>query len=319
MELIKELGSRSTTTKSGKVTSRKWGLFECPVCHVQKEYNLQKGRTNKTCGGKGCRKELANYSPWNGGLKDKDKINNLPYYTTFSSYYQTLLNNNVKMSWKSLKEFRDDMYQTYVVARNTIKRVTLCTFDDNELTSTNCKWVEAKTSTIHEDEEVIDGKYHSALLPAELLIPKEELDALILKEYPDKVTSILYGREGSTISNPSRYYTFTKDEYMHIRKCVRDLQLITSHNYLYLIRMKDTDLVKIGRTSNVKNRLDDLNIGNPYELELLYTVKMFNYGKLEQRTHKFVDDKRVKGEWFKLNDDYIEKTIAFIDNMLANP
>lgn len=321
MELIREIGVRETLSINGKTSKRKWGIFKCPSCGIEKEYNLQKGNTNKTCGSSGCRKTQATFNPWNGGMAIEDKLNSLPYYSTFSAYYQTLCaRDGVSIIWKSLEEFRNDMYEAYKGLRDSgIARLSLCVTNDGVVTKSNSFWTGTGYSTIDEDEVVINGKYHSALLCNELLIPNEELSQLITELFPTKRREVVYGRNGSTLSFPNLYYTFTRDEYTKLRIKIRDAQLITSNNYLYLIRMVGTDFVKIGRATNVQNRIDDFNVGNPYELEVVYTAKMFNFGKIEQRVHKAVSEKKVKGEWFKLTEIEVANLIVTVEDMIVNP
>lgn len=71
---------------------------------------------------------------------------------------------------------------------------------------------------------------------------------------------------------------------------------------LYLILDEDADHLKIGRSKNVKARLNQLQIANSHKLKLLYSVPKMGY--LEKELHDTFKDKKVKGEWF-LNDGEI--------------
>lgn len=70
---------------------------------------------------------------------------------------------------------------------------------------------------------------------------------------------------------------------------------------IYFILAKKTNLVKIGTTTNMKNRFSTLSTGSPYELELLYTFP--GYKQKEKELHKKFEHLRVKGEWFNYTDE----------------
>ncbi|WP_395138279.1 GIY-YIG nuclease family protein [Armatimonas sp.] len=75
--------------------------------------------------------------------------------------------------------------------------------------------------------------------------------------------------------------------------------------FVYLVQA-DNGLVKIGRTRNIKNRLSELRVGSPCELELLVMVKALDCVLLEQRLHRRFAKTRVRGEWFRLSMEDIE-------------
>ena len=60
--------------------------------------------------------------------------------------------------------------------------------------------------------------------------------------------------------------------------------------------------VKIGRTTDLMNRLKDLQVGNPYELNILFTLpcsSLEHSMKLERFLHRQLYNKfHVRGEWF---------------------
>lgn len=53
--------------------------------------------------------------------------------------------------------------------------------------------------------------------------------------------------------------------------------------------------VKIGKAVDVWKRLDQLQVGNPYKLELVEWL----LGDVERIFHVELADLRVRGEWFK--------------------
>lgn len=72
--------------------------------------------------------------------------------------------------------------------------------------------------------------------------------------------------------------------------------------YVYLMKGFET-YTKIGRSTNVKNRVISHACSNP-NTELLFCIE--SDGLTEGRLHKHFKDKRVKLEWFDLSDSDIE-------------
>lgn len=321
MELIKELGSRTTVSSSGKSSTRKWGLFECPSCKIQNEYSLQKGRKNKTCGAAGCRKTAANFNPWNADISEADRLKNQPYYSSFTAYYNTLSTKyDLCPKWGTLKGFREDMYDSFKALRDAgASRLTLLMRSHGILDNINCKWTSDMKTEIHAHEDKIHNYYHSLLLTQELLIPSEDLDKLIKETYPSKCKEVIWGSQGNTVASPNMGFKLNIAEYSHIRHAIRLKQQIKNHYTIYAIRMVGTQFVKIGRTTNMKARLDDINIGNPYALEVLFEEPSYNLGKIEQRVHKFLRKYHKKGEWFELDDQKIKEARKFLIDIVDNP
>jgi len=78
-------------------------------------------------------------------------------------------------------------------------------------------------------------------------------------------------------------------------------------------------LYKIGRSSDTGLRLKGLQTSNGRELELLYEVDCVHAPKVEAIMHRRHVSKRVKGEWFELNQEDRERFVmevkAIDDNL----
>lgn len=76
---------------------------------------------------------------------------------------------------------------------------------------------------------------------------------------------------------------------------------------LYLIYAKELKRVKIGFSKKPENRLKQLQTGSPVQLELFAFTSAHFKEQSESQLHDKYKAKRVKGEWFQLeNLDYIE-------------
>jgi hypothetical protein len=75
-------------------------------------------------------------------------------------------------------------------------------------------------------------------------------------------------------------------------------------------------LVKIGRAKSSRKRLNAMQTGLPFKLEILYTLKVENPALVERTLHAMLVDTRVRGEWFEmpetplsdLFDEAVERT-----------
>lgn len=81
------------------------------------------------------------------------------------------------------------------------------------------------------------------------------------------------------------------------------------YQFLYLIQQKGTNLYKIGVTSNLNNRIQQLKIGNPDEIEFVAHRKIRDPYKAERFLHLYFREKLVRGEWFELSKKDIQTLI----------
>lgn len=68
----------------------------------------------------------------------------------------------------------------------------------------------------------------------------------------------------------------------------------------YAITAADQDIVKVGKSTNVERRFEELQVASPHQLVLLGT----RCGDHEQRVHRELRSLslHVSGEWFRLTD-----------------
>ena len=79
---------------------------------------------------------------------------------------------------------------------------------------------------------------------------------------------------------------------------------------VYLI--KCGEYTKIGYGTDPRVRESMLDIGNPYETDLLYALKVENPTETERKLHNLFQDKKIKGEWFRLEGIDIWDAILLI-------
>lgn len=75
--------------------------------------------------------------------------------------------------------------------------------------------------------------------------------------------------------------------------------------YVYVL-LADNNLYKIGRSSKINTRIKQLKTKLPYELVLISYIWAHDHVGLEEELHKEYANKRVRGEWFRLDKDDVE-------------
>lgn len=88
------------------------------------------------------------------------------------------------------------------------------------------------------------------------------------------------------------------------------LEVYADYTYIYLIKDNRTGYIKIGRSNNPTERIktlikQDTLLPQPNEFEFITLWEAPYY--YERLLHKEFSNKRVRGEWFNLNEDDITK------------
>lgn len=74
-----------------------------------------------------------------------------------------------------------------------------------------------------------------------------------------------------------------------------------SDGYVYFAK-NENNVIKIGRTINLKNRMKSLNTSSPHTIDLVGYIKTGSCVELEEIAQRFFEDANVKGEWFDLSN-----------------
>ena len=88
-------------------------------------------------------------------------------------------------------------------------------------------------------------------------------------------------------------------------------------SYVYFIN--DGKHTKIGKSTVPNRRLKALQSGSALTYKLLYTIKCANSPRafrLERKLHQAFENQRIKGEWFNLSKEELEKAFTFTDTKL---
>ena len=81
--------------------------------------------------------------------------------------------------------------------------------------------------------------------------------------------------------------------------------------YVYLLQERGTDRFKIGRANNADRRYRELAIQLPAPVDRIALIKSEDCVFLETKLHQKFAEKRLNGEWFRLN----RRDVQFILNI----
>lgn len=81
---------------------------------------------------------------------------------------------------------------------------------------------------------------------------------------------------------------------------------------VYLLRCNE--FYKIGRSGNILSRIEGLQIGNPYPIDLLFFCRTLKDLEVERKLHTHFVTKKVRGEWFQLSERDLEYFYEIITN-----
>lgn len=287
MKLLQKIGSRLESLNS--VTTRQFGLFECPVCMGQVERPLTHGRRNKSCGKKECRKATLKWcKPLKTTVKSPIKIenklvsrNSLRYFDAFRLWYKRLNKTNLDPSITTLEDAADTFYVDYETFKLQYpNQPTVLALHDQtkNISKENAYFtLRSKGTGLNVVENQILQLSRLTRTRKEIvktLVGKTLLTAL---EYDEVFNKLIY------------------EKYSHSKET----------EYIYLI--KADKYTKIGVAKHPEGRLKEISVGCPFKPELVLTKPL---GKLcylvERALHIKYANKGTNGEWFELEKQDIE-------------
>lgn len=94
--------------------------------------------------------------------------------------------------------------------------------------------------------------------------------------------------------------------------------------WIYVIQIEDTDYHKIGISTNVKQRLAELQANNPMQLRVVWKVGRFTQEdarSIEKDIHERCQEYRVgvggQREWFRFHSEYINHIQQLVDELCS--
>jgi RNA polymerase subunit RPABC4/transcription elongation factor Spt4 len=92
------------------------------------------------------------------------------------------------------------------------------------------------------------------------------------------------------------------------------LESLDGQGYIYLLKMLDA-FFKIGLSRNPDHRIIGIGTGLPFTITKIHEFRCPKTNSIESMLHKLFEDKREKGEWFRLSQEDVEWLKSFEDDM----
>lgn len=134
---------------------------------------------------------------------------------------------------------------------------------------------------------------------------REKVRDLTRRGELQNILAFLVPRSGKTKATPEFWFNASQLERL-IPEFEKTPKLL-GKSEVYFIRSEQADMIKIGYTTDIAQRLNNLQTASPFSLKLLISVP----GTLEdeRNLHKLFDSCRGHGEWFAPHPELLE----FID------
>jgi hypothetical protein len=89
----------------------------------------------------------------------------------------------------------------------------------------------------------------------------------------------------------------------------------TKVGYVYFIRCENTNFYKIGVSTNPYNRLQSIDSGNPFELNILSLHKLIDPYGVELELKEKYSNYNCKKEWYSLTIDIAKEIMIYLHNL----
>jgi hypothetical protein len=151
----------------------------------------------------------------------------------------------------------------------------------------------------------------------EMLNPNHiNFDIVFSKKYKNLTISTKHQQAKHCKSNPKGSKAETLDDY-RVLNARKSNKKRNPHSNIYILAIPELKYYKIGVSKNPHRRVTDIQSCIPFKSEMIYNEYFINAYDVEEEIHKTLQEMHVKGEWFKLTDEQIEKTINILEDGLA--
>lgn len=308
-----------TDSQGPKGQSRRYGMFECPVCLKHVEKALTHGKRNKTCGDKECRKAAFTANPNQLKTQYSGRIHTLPLYSSINGFYgRVKANTNIVFdkSVDTLNKFIEATYEEYTKIREENRNIPLTVIGadgSNKVTDTSFKFVKIEDAEVTIDTLNELTRYNSVSLANDVGARHARIQATLKRTLDRQLKQIEVSTNYHTSVLASE---LTMEEYEEFKIYFKFHKKIdTKSNTLYVIRQSNTDSYKIGITHNINKRFKTLQASNPYNIELVMTCEYEDAGAVERYLHGKLKLDQIHYEWFTLTIPQVDWIKKYSDTL----
>lgn len=140
------------------------------------------------------------------------------------------------------------------------------------------------------DKSISDDRLEYLIYKSQYKKWEKEVER-ILYQSPERITKIKFNKMlKKFLAGKSQ----TKDE------------LLEHCESVYIFHMEGTDFYKIGYSNNIEKRLQTLQVSSPFNLSVIWQLKIWFPQEAERYLHQLFKEKKVKNEWFMLSQDDLD-------------
>ena len=163
--------------------------------------------------------------------------------------------------------------------------------EKGQITKTIKEWASVLRKSKKRTIEIINIILNSDIADGEYLEDKKIATLINRRMVKDEVLRQIRIESGSMGGNPKLTKKYNKP------------------GYVYLIKNKEKNEIKIGIAINPTARIKKINYKLKIETEMVFCFFVNDMGTMENELHLLFSTKQVKGEWFKLTPNDIELAI----------
>lgn len=90
---------------------------------------------------------------------------------------------------------------------------------------------------------------------------------------------------------------------------------VRGYDIVYEEPIKGPFFVKIGRATNVENRVSSIQTGNPHKVSIEFKIQVFDSCFAEKFLHQELSSRHVNGEWFCLSSNEINEVKSLMEGL----
>jgi hypothetical protein len=143
-------------------------------------------------------------------------------------------------------------------------------------------------------------------------------NAELLNKYDIAKQSMVYKTETRCNSNPKGSRATNKNDY-RVRNAREQNKRKYPKSDIYIFKMGELGVYKIGVSQNIHRRLRDINAANHFTVLLMFSLSVMNAYDLEDKIHKTYEFSALQNEWFALSENDVEDVIKTITQWQKQP
>lgn len=87
---------------------------------------------------------------------------------------------------------------------------------------------------------------------------------------------------------------------------------------VYIVQEGTRNIYKVGQSMNIDSRIETMQTSNSNKLKLNDYFETTELHIVESAAHKYIESKKIHGEWFELDDNELNMLKKFIRNTIQN-